>query len=552
MPAPFLCPPFWSERAAGVDLRPGAVDGRAMSEDLETAARAAAAALGAGRGTAADCTTLAWHRAVSGDQAGATALFERALQMNPREVEAMLGLAGLHRAAGRLRDAALRCDAALAIAPDYAEAWLERAYVMAAGGVMDEAKRCYGEVLAYASAQAGPRAAAHAGLAAIAARDGEAETGRRHARSALASEPGHSGALAALATIELEAGDAHAARYLVEPAIARMPAPSPERMELLHALGDACHRLRDAAAAFAAYLRAKQDFAAIHAATFAGRPPHRAFIDGVAANLDSMDLTGWPNPAPANGPPHIFVLGYPRSGNTLLENVLASLPGTAAIEEMPTLREADIAFLAESEGLAQFAKLDEAALAPYRAAYWQRAGQALGHDATGRTLVDMDPLKSIRLPLIARLFPAARVLLVRRDPRDVVWSCFRTSFALSNAAMDFTSLEGAARHYDALMRLTEAALARLPLAVLEVPYHRMVQDFDAMTREICSFAGVEWTEELRRFDRTARARGVSTASARQVRRGLFDGTRQWEPYAEYLAPVMPILQPWIEKLGYAS
>ena len=65
-------------------------------------------------------------------------------------------------------------------------------------------------------------------------------------------------------------------------------------------------------------------------------------------------------------------------------------------------------------------------------------------------------------------------------------------------------------------------------------------------------AGLEWTEDLRRFDRTARARGVSTASARQVRRGLFDGTRQWEPYAEYLAPVMPTLQPWIEKLGYAS
>ncbi|MBX9883359.1 MAG: sulfotransferase, partial [Novosphingobium sp.] len=357
---------------------------------------------------------------------------------------------------------------------------------------------------------------------------------------------------AALATIELEAGEAQVARGLVEPALARMPAPSPERMDLLHALGDACNRLRDPAAAFAAYARAKQDFAAIHAATFAGRPPHREFIEGVAAGLAAMDLSGWPDAPPADGPPHLFVLGYPRSGNTLLENVLASLPGTAAIEEIPTLREADLAFLAEPGGLAQFARLDEAALASYRTAYWQRTGQALGHDPAGRTLVDMDPLKSIRLPLIARLFPAAKVLLVRRDPRDVVWSCFRTSFALSNAAMDFTTLEGAARHYGALMRLSELALARLPLAVLEVPYHRMVQDFDAMTREICVFAGLAWTEELRRFDRTARARGVSTASARQVRRGLFDGTRQWEPYAEYLAPVMPILQPWIEKLGYAS
>ncbi|WP_421836447.1 tetratricopeptide repeat-containing sulfotransferase family protein [Novosphingobium sp.] len=523
-----------------------------MSEDLETAARAAAAALGAGRGTAADCTTLGWYRAVSGDQAGALALFERALQMNPREVEAMVGLAGLHRAAGRLRDAALRCDAALAIAPGYAEAWLERAFVMAAGGVMDEAKRCYVEVIALAPTHAGQRAAAHAGLAAIAARDGEAEAGRHHARAALTDDPANTAAITALATIELEAGEAQAARRLVEPALARMPEPSPERMELLHALGDACNRLRDPAAAFAAYARAKQDFAVIHAATFAGRPPHREFIEGVAAGLAAMDLSGRPVGAPPPPNPHIFVLGYPRSGNTLLENVLASLPGTAAIEEMPTLREADLAFLAEPDGLPRFAALDEAALAPYRSAYWQRAGQALGRDPAGTTLVDMDPLKSIRLPLIARLFPAAKVLLVRRDPRDVVWSCFRTSFALSNAAMDFTTLEGAARHYDALMRLTELALARLPLSVLEVPYHRMVQDFDVMTREICQFVGLAWTDDLRRFDRTARARGVSTASARQVRRGLFDGTRQWEPYGEYLAPVMPILQPWIEKLGYAT
>jgi tetratricopeptide (TPR) repeat protein len=547
MPAPFLCAP-----PAGVDLAPVAVDGWAMSEDLETAARAAAAALGAGRGTAADCTTLGWYRAVSGDQAGAQALFERALQMNPREVEAMVGLAGLHRAAGRLRDAALRCDAALAIAPGYAEAWLERAFVMAAGGVMDEAKRCYAEVLALAPTHAGQRAAAHAGLAAIAARDGEAEAGRHHARAALADDPAHTGAITALATIELEAGEAQAARRLVEPALARMPEPSPERMELLHALGDACNRLRDPAAAFAAYARAKQDFAAIHATTFAGRPPHREFIEGVAAGLAAMDLSGWPAAAPPPPNPHIFVLGYPRSGNTLLENVLASLPGTAAIEEMPTLREADLAFLAEPGGLPRFAALDEAALAPFRTAYWQRAGQALGRDPAGATLVDMDPLKSIRLPLIARLFPAAKVLLVRRDPRDVVWSCFRTSFALSNAAMDFTTLEGAARHYDALMRLTELALTRLPVSVLEVPYHRMVQDFDVMTREICQFVGLAWTDDLRRFDRTARARGVSTASARQVRRGLFDGTRQWEPYADYLAPVMPILQPWIAKLGYAT
>ena len=136
-----------------------------MAEELETAAQRAAATLAAGRGTAGDCTTLGWYRAVMGDHAAAADLFERALALNPHEVEAMVALAGLHRTAGRLRDAALRCDQAIALAPGHADAWLERAYVMAAGGVMDEARRCYGEVVSRAPGHG----AAHAGLAGLAA-----------------------------------------------------------------------------------------------------------------------------------------------------------------------------------------------------------------------------------------------------------------------------------------------------------------------------------------------------------------------------------------------
>ena len=163
----------------------------------------------------------------------------------------------------------------------------------------------------------------------------------------------------------------------------------------------------------------------------------------------------------------------------------------------------------------------------------------------------MDPLKATRLPLIARLFPQAKVLIMRRDPRDVVLSCFRTSFALTSAALEFTSLERAARHYAAMMELIEVARSCLPLAFHEVDYHALVRDFDGTTRQLCAFLDLPWDESLRRFDRTARDRGVATASASQVRRGLYDGRGQWEPFARHFDPVLPILQPWIEKLGYA-
>lgn len=519
-----------------------------MTQDLAQAAAQAAAAARAGRATVEDWNTLGWAQAVSGDAGAAARMFRQALALAPRDPEALTGLAGLLRAAGQLRDAALHCDAAIAAHPAYPEAWLERAFVMAAGGSMAEARASYTRVTTLVPGHP----AAHAGLAAIAARDGDAAAVRAHAATALAGEPGNPIALAALATAELEAGNAAAARALVEPAARALTAPAPERMQLLHLLGDACARCGDAAAAHAAYERANQDFAALNGALFAGRDPHAAFVDGIRAQIPALRPARWV--APVDHSPalrHVFVLGYPRSGNTLLENILASLPGAQALEEHPTLRDADQDFLAGADGLAKLDTLDPVQVTALRAAYWERV-RAAGVVPEGRVFVDMDPLKAIRLPLIARLFPEARVLIVRRDPRDVVWSCFRTGFALTNAAMDFTTLAGTARHYSATMQLIEAARAHLPIIPLEVHYHRLVQDFEATTRTICAFLDVPWSEDLRRFDRTARARGVSTASARQVRQGLYDGTGQWQPFAPWLAPVLPVLQPWIERLGYAA
>ena len=102
------------------------------------------------------------------------------------------------------------------------------------------------------------------------------------------------------------------------------------------------------------------------------------------------------------------------------------------------------------------------------------------------------------------------------------------------------------------MTLTELCLGQMPLARHIVRYDALIGDFDAITQALCDFAGVAWSPELRRFDRVAKARGVTTASAMQVRRGLFDGRGQWRRYAAQLAPVLPTLEPWVERLGFAG
>jgi hypothetical protein len=227
-----------------------------------------------------------------------------------------------------------------------------------------------------------------------------------------------------------------------------------------------------------------------------------------------------------------------------MENILASLPGVVALEERPTLAAIDSALLMTRDGIDHFAAMSQAELDAYRRAYWDKVAEC-GADPAAPTFVDMDPLKSLRLPAIARLFPHAKVVWMRRDPRDVVWSCFHTFFAPSSVSLEFVTIEKTATHFAAVMELIEIAMARLPLKVLPVDYHALVGDFDSVTRGICDFIGVPWDPVLRRFDRTARKRGVSTASVGQIRLGLYDGSRQWEPYAEFLEPVLPLLEPWI-------
>ncbi|MFM6931825.1 MAG: tetratricopeptide repeat-containing sulfotransferase family protein [Novosphingobium sp.] len=520
--------------------------------ELAAAAQQSEAAIAAGHGDGYDHMILALLAQATGDSARAEDLFRQAQALSPHDPSVLTGRAKFLRETGRLSEGLAACDAAIALAADYPDAWIERGAILGAGGSSRPAQDSYERALAL-NPQAAP---AHAGIAAIAARNGDSDLARTHGEQAMAIDPLNAIAASALATLANEAGDPRAAVDLLQPVIAARTSPAFDRSLALGLLGDALNKLGDHAGAFAAYSACKADFAAIHADPVDGRMRHREFVAAIdeglrqAAPIAPADLPR----SPIAAHHHVFLLGYPRSGTTLLENVLASIPGVEALEERPTLAPADDALLSGNRadivaGMARLAAEKENVLRQWRDAYWAKVTGS-GITPAAAAFVDMDPLKGTRLPIIARLFPEARVLVMRRDPRDVVWSCFKTQFAMTSGTLDYTTLENTARHYDALMTLTSHALERLPVNALDVHYHRLVRDFEATTREICQFIGLEWSDAVLRFDRTAQSRGVATASVSQVRRGLYDGTRQWEPYAEWLEPVRPILQPWIERFGY--
>ncbi|WP_165374802.1 tetratricopeptide repeat-containing sulfotransferase family protein [Sphingomonas montana] len=529
------------------------IDRALASGAIETAARLAETALAGGAGDPMLLNLAAWRREEAGDYAGAHQLLQRALALVPGDPLVLAAIAAVLRKEGRADDALVIIDRSIATVPHHAPFWLERGYIHDALRNWAAARASYERALSLDPALA----PAMAKLADLAAKDGDPIAGRRMALAALALDPAEPTAVCALATIEIEARDGAAAQQRLIALLDRSGkgVKGEDRIRALTLLGDALDRQDRTADAFATWTRAQQAFRDLHRTDLApadGRPSHRMFIRAIADQVRAsppMAPPPPPPPVPGAAATHVFLLGYPRSGTTLVENVLASAPGVVALEERDTLADADGVLIANDGTMPALDAIDADRLAALRAAYWRRVA-ALAGDVDGRTFVDMNPFNGIKLPLIARLFPTARILVMRRDPRDVVLSCFRINFTPSTAAWAFSELEETARHYDALMTLTELCRERLPLACHEVRYDRLVTDFEATVRAVADFVGLEWTDAFLRFDRTAQARGVRTASAGQVRRGLFDGRGQWRRYADPLAPALPILAPWIERFGF--
>lgn len=519
--------------------------------DVEHAAKLATAALAAGHVDTLTLNLAAWQKEEAGDFGAAHRLLQRALAISPGDVMILGSIGAVLRKQGLLNEALAVLDQVVAAEPRHAAAWLERGYVLDELRADRDAAASYQRALAI-----DPDLAPALGkLADAAARRGDIEMSESYAKRAFALNPREPSAVFALALLAIEARDGVRAEALLKPLLGTRLAPE-DRTRSLTLLGDALDRQDRTNEAFAAYMQAQACFRETYAPLLEPgpkRPSHRSFIENILAQVEQRGaLAQLPEPAPIPGAAatHVFLLGYPRSGTTLLENVLASAPGVVALEERDTLTEADAALLDNDGSMPALDALDPALLSRLRTSYWSRVTD-LGGPVEGKVLVDMNPFNGIKLPILARLFPAARIVIMRRDPRDVLLSCFRVNFTPGAGAWAFSDLTETARHYDALMRLIDRCRENLPLAYHEVRYDLLVSEFENTVRALADFIGLEWTDDFARFDRTARSRGVRTASETQVRKGLYNGGGQWRRYADALAPALPILAPWIERFGAA-
>lgn len=260
----------------------------------------------------------------------------------------------------------------------------------------------------------------------------------------------------------------------------------------------------------------------------------------------------WPRSASPYCPAktHVFLLGFLRSGTTLLEQVLASHPDVVTLEEKGPIVEAVRHFMRRPRDLDPLLRATEKELDHYRELYWDRV-QKYGVDPSNKVFVDKGPIYTVDLPIIMRLFPDAKILFAIRDPRDVVLSCFRTRFGMNSTTYELLTLQGAANLYAGVMRLAEIYRVILPMDLHEVRHEAFVRDFEGEARKLCDALGLDWNEAMRNFAERSKIGAVSSASSTQIARGLNqEGVGRWLPYRNHMAAILPVLQPWVVKFGY--
>lgn len=452
---------------------------------------------------------------VRGDYEKAAFLYQYVLERNPNDIEAMSRLASVLRDAGHREQSAAVLRKALGISPDSVVINQQLAELYEANSKLPEAFACVEKVL---------------GL-----------------------QPRHAGANRLKAVLLRREGHINDAIQL----LANQPIPQEDTVEaeLTHfELGRLYDRAGNAERAFFHFSEGNRLQAqcpvskrfekrrylnqVIKAGENCTQEWYKSWI-GRAADLQACDTP-------------IFLVAFPRSGTTLLDQILDSHPALQVLEEQPLLTPV-INRIEElkgmyPEGLAELSAID---IEELRGIYFAELEKSLERKP-GTTIVDKMPLNIVEIRLIHRLFPDARIIVALRHPYDVCLSNFMQHFDLNDAMSNFLTLEDAARLYHEVFTLWEKYVAVLPLNVHMVKYEDLVMGFETQVRAVLEFLGLPWDESVMNYFGHARERKqIDTPSYQQVTEPIYQrACFRWKRYEKQLDSVRNILCQHAERMGY--
>jgi len=472
-----------------------------------------------------------------GDFDGAARFYEDARRLEPTSARCHVNYASLWADRGNFEEAARYYRAARGFDPGNVMAQHGLGLALLEQGRLDEAEACFREAL-----RLDPNlAATWAGLARLQAERGEFDRSCESARSALAIEPKLPDAYCRLAT-NLK-GRLPEAEFQVMEGLLDQKTLSDDTRASLHFCLAAVFDARGLYSRAAALVETAN---VLKASARAARgqsyypDPHSRFIDGMIATFTPDFLArrsdwGEPDPRP------VFVVGLPRSGTTLVEQVLASHSQVYGAGELPEARRifGSLPELVGQPSLDPFEALN--ALDPVSAQ--TAARRYLDHlngsvPLTAARVVDKMPDNLELLGLIALLWPGARVIVCGRDLRDIAVSCRQTDFVSIGWTNNWEHL---ARRFADHQRILQHWKRTRPLEWLDVRYEDLVVDLEAQARRLVDYLGLDWEPACLEFHATRRV--VRTASMQQVRQPIHrHSVGRFRNYESMLAPLFQALK----------
>jgi tetratricopeptide (TPR) repeat protein len=278
-------------------------------------------------------------------------------------------------------------------------------------------------------------------------------------------------------------------------------------------------------------------------------------------NLTEDVLKRWFDFGAQLQPPRPLALlgGHPRSGTTLLEQVLDSHPDIISAEETnifydDALRPLTV-HLQKGEPPPDVLK---GAIQQSRENYFKSMELFLGNPIGSRLLIDKNPVATVLIPYFVRIFPEIKFLVALRDPRDVCISNFTQNFAIRRRGKDplgnlagYLSLEGVAKNYAVQMGMWTAAKPLLKNPWLEVRYEDIVSDLESVSRKALEFLGVPWDDRVLKFSEHAQQKAVRSPTYADVTKPVFKtAVGRWRNYQKFLEPHLATLEPFAKAFGY--
>lgn len=514
----------------------------------------------------------------------AIACYQRALQLDPGQAEAHYLLANALSEAGRMSEAVEHFRKAIQIKPDYLEALGNLGAALIALDKPLEAHEVLGRALALAPTS--PQVLCNLGaLFASTGQNEEALRKYQHAMQISTDFPeaavntvnllemlnrveeaqaivdrvwptmfGNPLLKLVVARLERRKGHVQEAVDLLEQALAGKLAP--DMAGRIHSeLGRLFDRLRDADAAYFHMMEGNRLQAQIHVNTYTERTDFLDEIDrmegylteDLAARLPQSvaSLDGQRDP--------VFLFGFPRSGTTLMGQVLDSHAELQTLEERDTVGTMVRAFVKMTAGRENaLGGLSAAEIETLRRVYFSKLKEFIDL-RPGAVLVDKMPLSTMHAHIIWRVFPNARFILAIRHPCDACLSCFMQYFGMNQSNACFLSLSDTAMVYAKVMRLWQRIIEVLPLNYHRIRYEDLVSNFEHETRALLDFIGVGWNDDVLKYAEHSKKSRINTPSYHQVTQPIYQHAKfRWQRYARHFEPSMPLLQPYIDYFGYGE